>query len=232
MELVAQARQSLGKKAKNIRRDRKLPAVIFGKGMKSVPVTVELNRFTKVYKESGETTLVDLNVEGKKDKVLIKDVQVHPVDLTPIHVGFHKVNLKEKITAQIPVHIIGEETNALIKSGSALALQLLNEIDVEALPTDLPHEIKVDVSALSEVGQGITVGQLDIDREKVELVYLDDDELVVKLDSAEMVEEEIIEEVSEADAIAKVEASKELSEEEKAKRAEEEKVTKAKEEKK
>lgn len=233
MELIAETRKELGKKTKNLRKNRKIPAVIFGKGMESQPLEIGLVQFTKAYKQAGETTLIDLNIHGRAEKVLISDVQLHPVTLLPIHASFHKVNLKEKINAQIPVEVIGEDTNLLIKSGAAMALLLINEIHVEALPTDLLHKISVDVANLAEIGQGITVGELNIDREKVKILGLEDDELVVKLDYAEMKEEEVVEEpVSEAEAIAKVQATEELSEEEKAKRAEEEKAAKAKEEKK
>jgi len=200
-----------------------------------VPLTVDLMQFSKVFKQAGETTLVDLKIDskadGKDEKVLIKDVQYHPVSLKPIHASFHKVNLTEKITAQIPVEITGDDKNELVKSGNALVLLLMNDITVEALPMNLPHKITVDVSGLAEVDAAITVAQLNIDKATVKIVNAEPDELVVKLANAQMAEEEeeVVEApISEAEAIAKMEATKELSEEEKAKRAEEEKKEKGK----
>ncbi|HSX39720.1 MAG TPA: 50S ribosomal protein L25 [Candidatus Saccharimonadales bacterium] len=220
MELNTQTRQALGKKNKKLREERQIPAVIFAKGMDSLPLTVDLMQFGKVYKAAGTTTLVDLKVGDKSEKVLIKDVQYDPISLKPIHASFHKVNLKEKITAEIPVNIVGEENNELIKNGSALVLQLLNEISVEALPTDLPHEIVVDVSSLNDFERGITVAELKLDRSKVEIMGTEPDELVVKLGSAQMAEEPVEEvPVSEEEALAKITATEELSEEEKAARA-------------
>jgi large subunit ribosomal protein L25 len=220
MELIAQKRESFGKKVEGLRNNRQLPAVMFGKGLESTPLTLDYVSFVKVYGDAGETSLVDLMIDGTRERVLVKDVQLDPITLNPIHVGFHKVNLKEKISAAIPVEVVGEEENELVKSGEALVLTLLNEITVEALPTDFPSEFTVDVSGLKEVGDGITIAQLEYDREKVEITDYDSDEIVVKLDYAQMQETE---EVTEEEALAQVEASEELSAEEKAAREAEEK---------
>jgi len=229
MELIAQKREEFGKKTQSLREARKLPAVMFGKGMESIPLTVEAISFSKVFAQSGETALVDINFDGKSEKVLIKDVQYDPVSSKPIHAGFHKVNLKEKIEAQIPVEVIGEENNELIKSGEGLVLILLNELTVEAFPMDLPSEFTVDVSGITEMGGGITIGQLVYDRTKVKIVDYEDDELLVKIDQSKMEEEPEEEVISEAEALAKVEATKELTEEELKAREETEKVEKEKE---
>ena len=233
MELITQSRQALGKKNKKLREERQIPAVIFAKGMDSLPLTVDLMQFGKVFKEAGTTTLVDLKVGDKTEKVIIKDVQYDPISLKPIHASFHKVNLKEKITAEIPVVIVGEESNELIKNGTALVLQLLNVINVEALPTDLPHEFVVDVSKLADLDAGITLKELNIDLSKVEVQGVEPDDLIVKLGNAQMAEE-VVEEVvvSEADALAKITATEELSDDEKAARAEADKAEKDKEDKK
>ncbi|KKS16981.1 MAG: 50S ribosomal protein L25 [candidate division WWE3 bacterium GW2011_GWA1_41_8] len=207
MELIAQKREKFGKKTNSLRKQRQLPAVMFAKGIDSVSITLDHNSFVKIFNEAGETSLVDLVIDGKNEKVLVKDVQLDPVSMSPIHVGFHKVNLKEKITAEIPVEVIGEEENELVKSGQALVLVLLNEIAVEALPTDFPSAFVIDVSKITEVGEAVTVGDLQYDREKVEVLDYDDDEQVVKLDYAVMAEVE--EEVSEEEAIEGIEATEE-----------------------
>ncbi|MBI2414728.1 50S ribosomal protein L25 [candidate division WWE3 bacterium] len=212
MEIIAEKRTALGKQNKKLRKDRKVPGVIYGKGMESVNVMVGLLDLVKTFKGSGESTLVDVLFDGKKEKVLVTEVQVHPVTGNPIHASFHKVNLKEKIKANVPVVAINEELNAFVKSGEGMILSLINEIEVEALPANLPHNFEVDVKDL-KLNEGITVGQLNFDRTKVEIVDLEDDELVVKLDSAKMAEE--VEEVvaSEEELVAGVEATKEKKEE-------------------
>ncbi len=212
MELTAQTRTSFGKKSKNLKYEQKIPAVIFGKGIPSVSVSIDLMKFSKAYKEAGETTLVTLNLDNGIEKVLIKDVQFGPVSSKPIHVGFYKVNLKEKISANIPVHVIGEDKNEAIKSGNGLVLMLLSEITVEALPTDLPHSFNVDVSKLN-LDQGVTVNQLSYDKNKVEILGAEPEELILKIGTAQMVEE-VEEAVDEASAIAGIEATEEVVKEE------------------
>ena len=117
----------------------------------------------------------------------------------------------------MPVKVIGEEANPLIKSGEGVALQLMNEILVRALPSDLPEAFVIDVSLLTKVGDGVTVGELSFDKSKVEIIHLDADELVVKLDNAVMAqtaEDTAAEALSEQEAIEKLEALKEKKPEE------------------
>jgi len=211
MEIIAEKREKLGKKAKSLIKEKKVPAIIFGEDFDSIPLTVDLIQFKKVYREAGENTLITLKYNGSSEKVLIKGTQLHPVTLEPIHIDFHKVNLKEKIRADIPVEIAGEEQSTIIKSGKGLLLTLLHEIEVEALPADLPSSFEVDVSGLSEIGQGITVGELKLDKEKVEIIDLEPEEFVVKIDYAEM-EEEPEEEISEEELVEKVKATEEKEE--------------------
>lgn len=232
MEIIAEKREKLGKRSKSLKADRKIPAVMFGKHLESVPVQIDTVQFSKVFKVAGETSLIDLNIDGKVEKVLVKHVQNDPIKGAFIHVSFYKVNLKEKTTANIPVEIIGEETNALVKSGEGLVLVLLDEIEVEALPTDLPSKFVVDVSSLTELGKGITIADLQYDKSKVEIPGYEMDDVIVKIDEAKMKEEEVAPvEVTEEELVAKVEGTKELTEEEKAEREKKDKEKKEAKEK-
>ena len=231
MELNVQKRTELGKKSKKLRAQRKLPGVVYGKGLESLPITLDLLPFEKVYKEAGESTLVDVVLGSDKFKVLISEVSVHPVTDELVHVNLHKVNLKEKIKAAIPIKIVGE--SELVKSGGGLLLELIHEIGVEALPTDLLHAIEVDITNLKAIGDHITIAQLPIDRTKIEILGHDEEDLVVKIDFAEMKEEvAAVEPVSEEELVAKVEATAQLTEEEKTARAAEDKAKKEKDDKK
>ncbi len=212
MELIGEKRQKIGKAVKSLRKIGLIPAVIFGNEIE--PDSIVLNRmaFAKLFSKAGETSLIDLKIEGKSYKVLINDVQFDPVSDKIIHAGFYKPNLKEKTEVHIPVKVIGEEANPLIKSGEGVALQLMNEILVRALPGDLPEAFVIDVSLLTKVGNGVTVGELSFDKSKVEIIHLDADELVVKLDNAVMAqtaEDTAAEALSEQEAIEKLEALKE-----------------------
>ncbi len=213
MQLKATNRKILGKKTKYIKREDMIPAVIFGKSMDSVTLSLGYNEFDKTFQKSGETDLIDIEAESEKYKVLIKDVQYDPVTGRFIHVAFYKPDLTIKTEAQVPVTVIGEEENDLIKNGTGIALQLFQEITVEALPQDIPHEFIVDVASLNEFGQGVAVSQLDYDRNKVTIPDIDPDEMVVRLDEVTIAEEPE-EAVSEEEAIAGLEATAEKTPEE------------------
>lgn len=213
MELKAIIRQVKGSQVKNLREDFKLPAVVYGLGNPSISLVLGYNEFIKVLRTSGLTSLIDLNIDGNNKKVMVKEVQKDPVSGKVIHVSFLEVNLKVKIKANIPVIVTGEEDCSVLKSGEGILNLIKQEIHVEALPTDLPHEFTVDVSGLENIGDEIKISQIAFDREKVSLVDDSEDDLVLNIDRPQ---EEVAEEaaVSEEEMIANLEASKEKKPEE------------------
>ena len=213
MELVAHSRKELGKKTKILRKQHKLPAVIYGHGIDSVPVSLDITNFLKVYKVTGETALINLRIGEKTEQVLIGEVQIHPVTSVPLHANLHKVDLKEKVTVEVPVKVIGEEKSPILKSGEGFLLVLIHDLQVEALPNDLPSEFVVDVSDLSLIGEDIKVSSLGYDRKKVEVVSADEGDSILKIEEPKMAQEEE-EVISEQAAVEALEATAEAKEEE------------------
>lgn len=158
--LAANKREALGRKVKKLRATGQIPATIFGKKIKSTSVSVALDQFIRVYKEAGETGLVELTVGGSVRPVLIHHVQKDPVTSAILNIEFHEVDLKVKVHANVPLVSIGESPAVTQKKG--VVLTILDEIEVEALPTDLPEKIEVDVRGLSEVNAEVKVGDLKI----------------------------------------------------------------------
>lgn len=179
LSLVAEKRNILGRKVKALRRDGKLPANIYGKGFKSLAISVDLSDFEKIYAMAGETSIVDVKVGSSKNPVLIHNVQLHPVTDLPIHADFHKINLKEKVKAAVPIEMIGE--SPAVKQGLGTVVLQIKELEVEALPTDLPDKFKVDLSKLDEVGNAILVKDISIDDKKVK-IDIKGDEIVAKVE--------------------------------------------------
>ena len=159
-QLKAKKREVTGRKVKQLRKEGLLPANIYGADAKSQAVEVELREFEKTLSEVGETEILDLKVgqESKVRPVLIHNVQLDPVTDTPLHADFLQIDLTKKVTINIPITFEGEAP--AVKNGLGVLLEILNELEVEALPTNLPSEIKVDLSNLTEVDQAITVGDL------------------------------------------------------------------------
>lgn len=199
--LSAEPRKIVGKKVKNLRKEGLVPANIFGKDLKSKSLQVNDKELRKVFKEAGETGVVNVKVGADTYPVLIHKIQLEPRTDSILHADFHKINLKEKITANVPIVLDGEAPAE--KTGIGLILKTLDELEVESLPSDIPHEIKIDISKLDEVGQSINVKDLKVNREKVE-VKNDPEETVVSVQTAEMKEEPVEEEKTpeEVEAIA------------------------------
>lgn len=180
LSLQAEERKILGKKVKHLRRDGKLPAHVFGKGLETEHVTVDGKIFLKTFKEAGETGLIDLKIGAEKVRpVMVKGVQFDPVTDEPIHIDFYQVNLMEKVKVPVPLVLVGEEPES-VKLGETIVLQTLNEIEVEALPADLVEKIEVDITALKNIDDAITVAQLNFDRSKL-TVTAEPEAIVVKL---------------------------------------------------
>lgn len=203
ISLQADDRQVLGKKVKNLRKNGKLPAHVFGKKIDTEHVSVDTREFTRVYLSAGETGLVDLKVGAKKVKpVLIREVQYDPVSLKPLHVDFYQVNLLEKVKVPVPVVLIGEQPEK-VHLGEAIVLQTISEVEVEALPTDLIEKIEVDISILKEIDDAITVATLNYDHSKI-TVLVEPEEVVVKLAPAVSEQMEALLAEQEAEAAAAV----------------------------
>lgn len=179
-------RTILGKKVKTLRKQGVLPANLFGKDFKSKAVQVQEKEFLRAFKKAGETGIVEVSLKDQVYPVLIHNVQKNPVSGSLLHVDFHKVNLKEKVTTHVPLKLLGEAPAE--KSGIGLVLQTVNELEIESLPADIPHEFEIDISNLTEVGQTIHVKDLKVDRDKVEIKN-DPEEVIVSVQTAEMKEE-------------------------------------------
>ena len=187
--LTAQKREVVGRKVKTLRAQGLLPANIYGKKVKSQSISVGLKDFEDIFKKAGETSLVTLVLKNGKSEeraVLISNVQKDPISETPIHIDFRQVDLKEKVTAEVPVELKGESPAE--KTSVGTVVQYIDEIEVEALPGDLPEKFVVDVSSLAEVDQAIFVKDLEIDKAKVTLKVAPE-EIVVKVEPPQKEEE-------------------------------------------
>lgn len=165
--LESEKREVFGRKLKKLRREGVVPANVYGKMTPSTSIQVDLKAFLKVFEEAGETGLVELKVEKDTKPVLIHNVQRNPVTGNPVHVDFLQVDLKQKVTVMVPLEFTGEAEAE--KSEVGIVVRQLNEIEVEALPTELPESIEVDLSGLTNIDDAIKVGDLKVDTSKIEV---------------------------------------------------------------
>ena len=216
--LKATIREELGRKSKKLRRDGYVPGVLYGRKVKSTPISIGYKEFEKVYNEAGESTLVTLELEtiGTKDLpkenvVLIRDAVVHPLLRSFIHVDFYQVPMDEKISVSIP--LVFENESPAVKSEGAVLVRNIYEIGVSAYPKDLPSEISVDLSALEHTDDSILVKSLAIPAG----VDVDAEEDFVIASVSAPDEEEIIEDALEDVAAAEIQTEGEAKRDEEAK---------------
>jgi large subunit ribosomal protein L25 len=177
MQLKASARQPLGKRSRRVLREGKLPAILYGHNTEPTPILLDKLEFQKVFVKSGRTHLVDLAIDGRTEKVLVREIQTHPRRLGPIHVDFYQVDLQEKIEVEVPIHLVGE--SAPVKRGDADIMQPLHTIRVQCLPSDIPEALEVDITPLEEIEMELRVSDLIVPKN---VTVLDDpEELVVKI---------------------------------------------------
>lgn len=188
LDLKAEKRTLLGRKVKSLRKKDIIPANIYGKKIKSLAIQISLNDFKKIYEEAGETNLINLKVDedDKVKPVLVSNLQLDPVTDNPIHVDFHQVDLTQKVTVAVPVEIIGEAS--AVKEKGAVLITLLDEIKIEALPSDLPDKFTVNIETLKEFDDSISIKDLKIDKNKI-TVLAEEDEAIIMVQEPKKEEE-------------------------------------------
>ena len=167
LELTLDAREAQGKANKRLRREGFVPGVVYGKGEDSTNVQVEAKTFEVLYRAAGKTSVVKLRLPGasRATSGFIKSVQRHPLSGRALHVDYYLVNLKVEMEVDVPLIFTGEAP-AVEATGGTL-LHNMSSIHVRALPTDIPHEIVVDVSVLKSLDVAIHVRDLNLNRDLV-----------------------------------------------------------------
>lgn len=189
IELQATSRDERGSHNKPLRRDGKVPAVLYGHKVSPRAIVADATVLERVWMRAGRTHLIDLSVDGgRAQKVLVRELQIDPRTNRAIHADFFAVNLREKLTAEVPVVITGESP-AVVDTKVGTLQQLVQTLRIECLPADLPAQFSVDVSGLVDIDQGVHVRDIALP-DGVALVHVDPDELVVKVTALRIVEEE------------------------------------------
>ena len=203
IELETSQREVLGKKVRHLRRKGITPVHVFGHGIESLALQCDTASLERVLAKAGKTSLVSLRVgeEKKSRKVMVSKVQRDWRESNLLHVDFHQVKMKEKVTADIPVVLVGH-TEAAKMSGITLE-QDLKTLTVECLPGDMPKSIELDISSLDGPGKVIRVEAIE-PRKGIRILNAPG-LVVVKLSTHVVKEEEkVAEEVVEAAEAAPV----------------------------
>ena len=169
--LTIEERELHGKKLAGLRKQGLVPGVVYGADMEAMSVQAVEGELVKVVKAAGRHTPVQL--AGKKRRIaMIKDVDRDPVKHTIRHISFHAVRADEPVTAEVPIRLVGEGESVAEKNGLVI-LQALEQIEVKALPMELPEALEVSIVELAEAGDRVTVGDITVPA-GVEIVDNDD----------------------------------------------------------
>lgn len=209
LKIEARPRRVVGKQVNALRRQGLLPAVLYGRGISPQPLELEARAAAKILTRLSGSTLVELTVDGETHNVLVREVQRDPIRADIRHVDFLKVAMNVAIRTAVPLEMVGEAP--AVKTYGGVLVTGLDEIEVEALPGDLPDRVTVDLSALTAIGQSIVVGDLYVGKNVKVLTPADEvvmrvmaqavEEVEAAAPVAEAVEPEVIERPKKAEEV-------------------------------
>ena len=209
--LKSEKREAVGKnKVNKLRQQAIVPGVVYGKDKENINVQFTSRDFEKVLSQAGTTTIINLDLDGEKLPVLIKDYQMHPFKSQFFHVDFQAINAKEAIRVTVPVYLNGRDD---IRVEPSVLVQNIDSVDVECLPMYIPQYAEVVVNDM-QIGDSFTVADLDISKDDNITILLEDDEVVCSLQEPQ---EEVIsddEESEDASEVPTVDETEEKSDEE------------------
>jgi len=193
--IQAEKRAVTGKQVKALRREGKLPAVIYGYGIDPISIVLDARNSSRTLARASSSTLVTIELEGKQYPTLVREKQLDFIRNSLIHVDFLAVSMTDKLTANVAVHIEGDAP--AVKEFGAILVTGLTELEVECLATDLPERFTVDVSSLTEIGSGIYVK--DVTPPPNVDILSDSEEMLVVATAMAAEEEEVEEELLEGE---------------------------------
>ena len=159
--MKANRREVIGKQVKALRREGKLPAVIYGHGIESTAITLDAHQTNKVLSSVGTSTLITIDLEGEEYSVLVRDRQHHVLLRHLLHVDFQVLLMTETVRASVSV-VLGEEDAPAVESYGAMIITGVESLDIECLPSNLVDRIVVDISGLESIGDSILVRDLPV----------------------------------------------------------------------
>ncbi|MFA6397356.1 MAG: 50S ribosomal protein L25 [Candidatus Paceibacterota bacterium] len=172
-----------------LRKSGQIPAVFYGSDKKTTSISINKIEFDKIWKEAGESSTITLESESGKIETLIHDVQVDPISNLPIHIDFLVIDINKPVEVEVSLDFTG--ISPAIKNGLGILVKVLHEVQVEALPKDLPHEIKVDISTLENLDDQILAKDVILPS-GVTMITDKDDVVVMIGQMKEEKEEEIV----------------------------------------
>jgi large subunit ribosomal protein L25 len=162
IQIKAEKRNVIGKQVKGLRREGKVPAVVYGAGMQPTAIELQSREAERALARATGATLLDLELDGVTHKVLVREIQRHSIRRDLRHVDFLKVAMDQLIRAEVPIELLGEAP--AVKTLGGVLVTVVQAIEVEALPADLPDRVTVSIEGLEKIDDRINVGDLKLSK--------------------------------------------------------------------
>ncbi len=177
IQIKAEHREMTGKKVKQLRNEGKLPGVIYGKKIEPMNIVMDLKEVTKQLRSVSSSTIVDIVLDGKKYTSILRGKQRHPLKDIVMHVDFQAVSMDAKLRVNVPIVLVGE--SPAVASFRAILTTGVENLDIEVSAAKMPESFEVDITKLNEIGDSVSVKDLDIDDDII--VYTNEDDMIVVL---------------------------------------------------
>jgi len=213
VKLLAKIRKEKGKQTRILKNAGRIPAVVYGHKMKNASLDVDYKEFQNVYRKTGKNSLIELDVDGEKKIVLVHDLQKDAVSDQFIHIDFFEISAKEEVEVKIP--LIFEGTALAVKDLGGTLVKHISELEVKALPQNLPHDIKVVIDSLNTFADRILVKDIVLPKD-VKISAKPEDIVASVVEPAKVEEElakEIEEKVEDVEKVEKKEKTEDVVEE-------------------
>ena len=182
IQIKAEKREMTGKKVKHLRKEGKLPGILYGKKIDPMNIVMDLKEVTKQLRSVSSSTIVDIVLDGKKYPAILRGKQRHPLKDIVMHVDFQAVSMDAKLRVNVPIVLVGE--SPAVASFRAILTTGVESLDIEVSAADMPESFEVDITKLEDIGDAVTVADLDIADDIT--VYTNEDDMIVVLTGMSM----------------------------------------------
>ena len=181
--------------SRDLREKRQVLGIVYGKKVPSVPVSIDSSDILRIYRKAGTSAIINLDLNGKDIPVIIKELTLHPVRNTILHVDFYAVDMNVKTVVVVPIKFIG--VSPAVKDLDGILTVAYDSLEIRCLPSEILSEIEVDISILATLHDHITVSDLKLDTSKYEIMHLDPETVICSVVAKK---EEIEEEEADAES--------------------------------
>ncbi|MCG9479247.1 MAG: 50S ribosomal protein L25 [Actinomycetia bacterium] len=207
--------KELGNNAsRRLRRENYIPGVLYGLAKEPITLKIDAQQFSQIIKGKGTANLIfNLSVNGskKKESVILKDIQKHPITRNFLHLDFLRIEMAREVEAQVPIHILNDDIAIGVKEEGGVMQHSLRELHIACLPKDIPESIDYDIRELA-IGDSVKVSDLEVG-ENIRVISDLNEVIVSIIHPSQLIEEEVEEEVEEEPELIGREGEEEEAEE-------------------